>query len=345
MRSLYVVLSILIAITFACDDDFILYGEWENITVVYGLLDPADSMQRIIISKTFQNPDISSDDAEFYDSVYYNTELNVQLFEYEIIDTLISAYDSSNWKRTNREPIVFKLESIDNYSIYFSEEKLKELNKYILEIEVPGKAEKVSAQTILIGKFKVTRPIDYQIGYNSPIYMESYVRPYTVTWESGKYGRMYELTMQFNYDEIYNGDTLGSAIQFKYPTNIVDEVKLPGDNRVTEMRQRVGGENFFEAVADSIAVDSLIKRKAKSFDFFFYIGDNDLFRYVSTYKNRKNVALYTNIHNGIGLLASKYTFIVPGKFVSDETKDSLAYGKYTKALNFSNFRGIWDDRP
>lgn len=85
---------------------------------------------------------------------------------------------------------------------------------------------------------------------------------------------------------------------------------------------------------------------AKSLDFLFFVGDNTLYKYLSDINNTnvvKKIPDYTNIKNGIGIFASKYSFTVPGKFLSDETKDSLAFGYYTKPLNFANYQGIWKE--
>ena len=114
------ILLVAIVLLTACNDDFSINSEWEDITLVYGLLNSSDSIQYIKINKAFLGEGDVYEMAAVSDSIQYANELNVHLIEYEIIDKNTTPYNFDNWERTTREPILLtRTDEIPNYDTTF----------------------------------------------------------------------------------------------------------------------------------------------------------------------------------------------------------------------------------
>lgn len=365
MRLLHITLVIYLIIFSACDNSLPLNDDWEDITIVYGVLNSADTAHYIKINKAFLGDGNAYDMAKESDSIQYATELTVRLIEYELMEIngeLTDPYIERNWERTDRlDIILYRTDEISkdtlsengdepvfgsqvNY-LYKTTERLSPLFKYVLEIEVPGKAEVVSAETFLIGSMYVEKPRrNNPQTFNSPIHLQRYLRPEAMEWRSAIYGKMYEPVLRFNYIEIIDNDTTYESVELKYKTQIVVDTRMPSDFKGQDMKQEYGGEDFYYRIGESIKEKVDVKRKAIGLDFIFYIGGNNLNTYISASNSvgiGQNQSDYSNIVNGKGIFGARYTYTILNKEIYGEAIDSLAYGVYTKHLNFANYFGQW----
>ena len=74
MKKIYLLVSVFTIIFTSCDTDFDVNAEWEEVTVVYGLLDAGDEMktQQIKISKAFLGKMDALQMAQYADSINFD---------------------------------------------------------------------------------------------------------------------------------------------------------------------------------------------------------------------------------------------------------------------------------
>jgi hypothetical protein len=80
-------------------------------------------------------------------------------------------------------------------------------------------------------------------------------------------------------------------------------------------------------------------RKPATLDIALYVGSENYKQYIDAYNtdNDHGYTLWNCFHGGIGLFALKDKTVLTDLEMNQQTKDSLAYGMYTKHLKFSKW--------
>ena len=82
MKKIYLILSVFAIVFTACETDFDVNATWEEVTVVYGLLDAGDGkeLQQIKISKAFLGEMDALQMAQYADSINFDpNDLDVKI--------------------------------------------------------------------------------------------------------------------------------------------------------------------------------------------------------------------------------------------------------------------------
>lgn len=329
MRNIILYIVILFLFLFySCSTEFDVNADWEDITIVYCLLNIEDSIHYVKVNKAFLGEENAYITAQISDSLYYS-ELTVALEEwqeganqpYNIIDLVYN-------DEMDKEPGLFA--HVPNI-LYTTTHELNPVYEYKLNITVPDKDRSVSATTELLDELKVSKPTLY------PQEKVSLADTYTAKWESTENARIYELTLRFHYLEVIAGDTSEYFLDYGLPSRTSD--KLNGGQK---MEIEISGGMFMSFLASNILVDENVRRLAhkKAMDFMFVIGDDDLNTYIEVSQPSTGIVqdkpTFSNINNGIGLFASRFNKTIFGKSLTNNTLDSLAYGASTKYLNFAD---------
>ncbi|MDC0908959.1 hypothetical protein OAQ21_02435 [Flavobacteriales bacterium] len=91
MKKILVVVSFLAFIITSCETDFDVNSDWEEITVVYGLLNPNNDTQYVRINKAFLGDADAVAMASISDSINYDpSNLSVSLHKINFNDTVSS---------------------------------------------------------------------------------------------------------------------------------------------------------------------------------------------------------------------------------------------------------------
>jgi len=340
----------------SCNDDFSINSEWEDNTIVMGLLQSSDTAQYIKINKSFLGEGDVYEMAQVADSIQYSSELRVQLIEYIIIDANSSPFQSNNWKRTTRDTIeLYRTDEIEKNKInsdgedgtfgtdknylYKTKEQLIDGYKYKLLVLIPGKSQPVWSETYMISKLITTKP---SVNESRKIEMSSEVQPYTVKWKSAVFGKIYQPVVRFNYIEIAGNDSTYHSLLIEYPMQSVEEMRTPSSyDNGTELEQSVGGADFYRSLGQKIPEDPTVRRVSTTIDFIFLSGGKSYETYLNVSQTEvsygQTVPVYTNIYNGYGLFDSRYKFEVKEKILTVSSLDSLSNGRFTRKLNFENY--------
>ena len=322
MKKIYLILSVFAIVFTACETDFDVNADWEETTVVFGLLDAAKDIQFIKIKKAFLGEADAELMASFSDSVNYIPEdLKVVLYKINFNDTIDSVVlkDTLIIKdllNVNDEPGIF---SIDNNIIYYFNSPITDnfLNEdqtssttYSLVIKNIKTGNIVSATTKIIGAFNFSTNPSKFVFYNSTYGLDAYqdldwipsITPKAVAYQIG---------VRFHYkeDNVIK-DLFWNQIQVdKYESSLT-----------------LFGRDFISFLEGKLSKDNST-REFLSIDIIMTLGSQDLKTYMEVNSPITGIVQerpqFTNINNGIGLFSSRYTREYVNLPLSSESRDYL----------------------
>ncbi|QQS27503.1 MAG: DUF4249 family protein [Sphingobacteriales bacterium] len=337
-------LSVLLVVSLfinSCSTDFDVAADWEEITIIYGLLDKGKTNQYIRINKAFLSQNTSAlEIAPISDSLYHNPPAEV----------LLKAYDNqNNLKQTlTLEKVnaadegLVKDEGLFASNPYFLYKTSAALNAtYIYKVEITTADGKIiTAQTPVIDNFDAIRP---DPNFEVSLLSENY----TMRWSPSNNVGIYDMDLIVKYDEQRidaNGSivTLPKTLKWNVFSNLNRETSIE-QGRVT---YDLNVEAFFNVLLQNLSnVDSVQRRFFKSFDFYIHAGSNDLKTYNDVtfaqfgVTSSQNILEYSNVEGGLGLFASRYSKFIENVKLTDASIDLLACDPRTTALKFATHPG------
>ncbi|MEJ6796383.1 MAG: hypothetical protein QNK63_06700, partial [Flavobacteriales bacterium] len=212
----YFFLVLIASITFlSCNSDIDLTAPYEDVTIVYGLLDQTEDIQYIRINKSFLGDAPLADMASVRDSVEYDDsdfiskrvekwQGNVKLDEWELKDTLVEAINET----------IFYISGITDplRKVYYLDEAIEEGDniEYKVVVEIQNK-ESVFATTSLIKNTSgsISNPRSNTVGNSSQRIKFSDASStingiypnYKFKWRSEIGASLYELFLEMDYVE------------------------------------------------------------------------------------------------------------------------------------------------
>ena len=315
MKKIYLLVSVFTIIFTSCDTDFDVNAEWEEVTVVYGLLDAGDEMktQQIKISKAFLGKMDALQMAQFADSINFDQgELAVKVIRVKnngIRDTITldEVPTLRNVGVFNDSIIVYTFENnnfLNSNSIY----------ELLIKNNITG--NEVSSTTNIISGFNFDMGAGFPFGF-----IETWIpgnpsatkfSSTVVTWgNSTDNGVQYQIELIFNYNE---NDIAKNLI---YTSSVLEETNI----------FEFEGEKFFNFLKNELVKDPLIERKFLSIDLIMTVGSENLKTYRVINEEITGIVQerpqFTNINNGIGLFSSRFTKTRKGFSIANRTIDYL----------------------
>jgi len=288
----------------ACSTDFNINAEWQEITVVYGLLNQKETTHYIKINKAFLGDGNALTMAQIEDSSSYFNNLEVKVEEWKN-GAMTNFWYCDTTTIYNKEPGLFYYPKQILYK--FDAPSLYEDRTYKLSIKNKISGKLVTSETPMVRDFSITKPtMGWQASFTS-------VSSFEVKWESGKYGKRYQLDIRFYYREVQVGTTDTSdviAVDWLFPA-----VKSSGINGGEVLTTSFRGSAFYENLSYKIPVKPGYHRvpggSAYNVDFIFSVAGDDFNTYMEVAEPSTGIVQekpsYTNINNGIGIFSSRYT--------------------------------------
>jgi len=314
MKKIYLILSVFAIVFTACETDFDVNATWEEVTIVYGLLDAGDGkeVQQIKISKAFLGNMDALQMAQYADSINFDpNDLDVKIFRIknnEVIDsdTLSAVTIIRDGDLFNDTIIIYEFEKIDF---------LKSDSEYELLIENKASGNVVTGNTELISDFSFDLSDEYKFGfYNSNLADSAKYRSKLLIWDHFTNGKIYQVNISFDYSE--NGES----------KNLIwSQPLVTSDGNV--MNTLLEGEKFFAFLRNSIAKDDAKHRNFVNIDLIMTVGTSDLATYINVNQPITGIVQerpqFTNINNGIGIFSSRFTHVRNDVDLSSDTKNYL----------------------
>lgn len=287
----------------SCETDFDVNAQWEEVTIVYGLIDPNIEDQLIKINKAFLGEGDALQMASIADSSNYNpSDLLVRI--HRIRQQAFNQYDTISSVTLN-DTILDKddgLFSTDNNIIYTFKKPSSFYNTnslYALEIINLISGHKVTSQTEIINtfSFESLNP-SFEWGlYNGDLPDSLKFRTKNIEWQPSTNGVIYQLDIVINYIE--NNDTIN--LPWSQPL-----VEYTSGN----MSLKIKGDQFFQFLTTNLTNNT--PKQFLNLDLVMTVGSDDLKTYINVNKPFSGIVqerpVFSNINNGVGLFSSRFTY-------------------------------------
>lgn len=306
----------------ACENEVYINADYKETIVVYGLLDPQDSIQYIKVNKAYLNENIGAiEAAKISDSLYLDSTKVMlrRLSNGQLIEC------KAEEGPTKDSGIFANNKNI----LWVTREKIYPNEEYEITVTNPLTKTKAVSVTKTVGVTKLRSPFIDQTNVFSvgPEYV-------TISYVAAPNAYAYDARFHVYYDEIDAADTNKKTT--KMATWRVVNNFLVGNNS-TPMRQ-VPRLSFLQFLQSNITAAPNLKHRIRWVGISLYAGNQTLVDYISV--NEPSIGIvqkqaeYTNITGGFGLFASRSTTKVWGIPIDASSIIYLQKHELTKALNF-----------
>lgn len=335
-----IITSLVLGLIFwqSCSNDLDLNADWQDIPIVYGLIDINDENHYIRVEKAFLDPETSAVEvAQIADSIYYdNISVSIQVNGNQTVNFVrVNGEDEGIFK----EPGTFANSPNILYKISQAEANFQPGDVLDLMINRGDNLPVVTAQTIVVGTADIRTPGNTFAGEKKPLFFRNNP-PTTILWNASEFAPVYDLKLRFTYEE-FLATNPGQRDSFTIVLDIDKELENEGGNSSVGVSglQGVRESTFFAFLANNIPVKEGYQRVFKRIDIQVTGGSQEIqetFNILNAntgITSSQDIPTYTNLSEGRGIFASR-NMIRDARGMSDVNRDSLINGTLTKPLNF-----------
>lgn len=297
----------------SCNNDFDLYEDYRDISIVYCIADIADDTTWVKITKAFRGPGNVLLSAQNPDSSNYPYKLDATLTgvkngEYlepmvldtmtihnkEISDTIITAVGDT---------LILNPFYAPNQLVYYAVGKLDKDAEYKLSIN-KNNGETLVAESGVVDEFDVTYP------YRRIVFKNNVTG--SIEWLTAKNGARYIVTVRFNYSEYASGysDTVQKSIDW-----FLRSFNSKTINGGEVMEAKYNGADFFNLLENNIPPIANVERWVEDVEIEIVCGSRVLVTYLDINSSEaaafEEVPTYSNIDGGAGIFASRHVLLYP----------------------------------
>lgn len=280
----------------ACSTDVDNYATYKDISIVYGMMEPATDTTFVKISRAYLGPGNALLIAQEPDSSNYSGKLDAKLIKVKGANETIITLDTITKNNKLAGDSIFYF---PQQKLYYTTAPVDPAATYRLIISKGENAE-VSSSTDIVQNFDITFPTN-RINFHSTTTTQ-------VRWISAEKGKRYETKLVFYYKELLpdNPDTL-----FKTLTWNLGMLRSATTNGGENMEIVLTGEEFYTRLGSQMDNILNVKRWAGPVDVIISCAADELSTYIDVNAPSNSVIQeipeYTNIENGYGIFSSRRT--------------------------------------
>lgn len=334
MNRFKVSLVILIILFFTgCKKEININADWKEIPAVYCILNPHDTVQYLRLGRSFRASPEYEHSALQADSISYKPD-DVEVYLNKM-ENGIPVGPDLYFVPTNEIPKDSGMFTSHGYFIFSLHGSIQKNTEYKLTINFTKKNLQLISEIITLDELIVLEPnsieqrkVDF-----------THLNGFSVQWKPLANASIYQVVVAFKYCEITASDSINKILLWQSNNKISGlqtsdlSLEIPGD------------PGFYNFLVKNLSVNTQIKRRVLGLDFIVLAGGSELADYVLSSIMSANdpsvLNIYSNIQNGVGIFSSKTDTKISNKLFSDNTIDSLSYGRITKDLNFANHYGMF----
>ncbi|HEU4718244.1 MAG TPA: DUF4249 family protein [Bacteroidia bacterium] len=321
-----------------CTTDVDLLDNWKETTVIYGLLNQADTMQYIRIQKAFLGPDNAYTMAQEFDSINYINQLDVRLEEL-YNGNVINSWPLYPDTISNKAPGIFSYPMQVVYALHTGAPSFfNTAHQYHLVVKNNQTGNTADATTSLMSDFNMIAPQGPSI---SIVKINSNTMN-SISWGSCPKARIFQVGLTFHYSETdVNNNTVSKAT----PEWMLGTVYTDSLSALDPQSTTFDPNDFYRFIANNIPQDpNVVSRKDEFITITVYAGGEALYTYMETNGASNSVVqdrpFYTNINNGLGIFSARYGKSKTNLTLTPLTIDTLAMGQFTCGLRFKDRNGV-----
>lgn len=311
----------------SCNPDIEVNGEYQDIPVVYCVLDQSQEYQYVKVNKTFLGELSAIEMAKISDSLFYKN-VEVTLNQYNN-STLVRSWAFEEVDMPKDDGIFAN----DKNIIYRSQIPFGNINsdsKYELVVNIENGKYVVTGEAYLITGLKVTKPSRS----GSYIALANLDNEYEYRFNTVSQGYVYQMIVGFNYLEVNGSDTVYKS--FSWPMN----QQVIKDNG--EMSGRFSVTAFYNQIRSHIPpAENGLQRLVKmpeSVTFRLVGVSEDYYTYMQVSQPSSGIVQYnpefSNVVGGRGLFTSRTSSEVIHTTFNSKTLDFINRDEYISDLGF-----------
>ena len=326
MLKRFFLVAIVFLSLFSCDNKVDLNDEYQEITIVYGLLNTNDNQHFVKIIKAFQsegNVYISSIDPK---NSEFSIPREVWMDEY-VNGTKTRTISLDTLTINNKDSGIFYYPTQLVYATA-PNTKLIENAEYKLFVKNTQTGKIISSTTQTISPVSFTKP-------SSTSQSASFTGlTQKIEWDSPSHGKMYQVKIRFFYHSNDAGVISNGMVE-----KFIGEFRSNTDNGVQTCVIEFVNSTFFENLSLHIPVAKFGEtRYFDSIQYILDVANEDFTVYMDINKPSESIVqerpAYTNIEGGLGIFASRCSKTNRYTKLTKPAMDSLILGQYTKNLGF-----------
>lgn len=344
-RKLYALFLLTAAVLSSCTDDFTANGEWQEIPVVYCVLDQDEDTTYVRVQKCF----LGSGDQRNYmgikDSIYYPTDaLDVVLEEWTSWTDSKGLMHKSGNEAVKRYDFVCSTVSAKQEGDFVSGEvpiykcctkgclDSTKMYRLVVKKRVGGDTVATAETPLVYGEYHLERPNSARMFDFSGSGRDKFCE---MMWYAMKNARRYQVRVKFKYndfiDTVYASgvrDTIRTPHEFDIAGPVVKSSMKTSERYVST---NLSHQQFLGVIKDNLKDSKTPKVAADSVGIFIDCCTEDLAAYMyaasPTGSFNTESFTYTNVKGGLGVVASRRTHLVTSVPVRTD-----ATSNYRKAL-------------
>jgi hypothetical protein len=313
MKFTRLVLSLvaLVVLTVSCDQDIDINDNWEDVGVVYGLLNPNATVNWVRIERGYLGTEPASASFNQPDSLYYDT---LQVFLYGIDDDG-DTLDTRELIKDQSINLDSGLFTTEDYRLYRTEETIppslgrldQDLTYHLRVVKVGTNFKDTKASTELVEP-RISSTSGFRFSRPNPNVTPNQRPEYTgqIAWYDSDRAEMYEIDVYFFYRELdtTTGVTISKSFKIDFETQIG-----PFSPTTRPRESNKNQHNLYEAIAANVPVNEDMLRFYDKMRIEIWAGGEMLRRY--TQLNEPSTSLsqtrpeFMQVDNGIGMLSSR----------------------------------------
>ncbi len=334
MNKLLKVFCAIVLLQSSCKTDIDLLAPYKETMVIYGLLDPSDSVQVLRINRAFLGEGDAYTFAQVPDSFNYRDILDVKLERYNKDSVKTGTITLERFEGpplssgifATQPNILYRTTGAD--SIYQDDGGEYKMIVYNRE-----------SGLTTVSRTEVVNKISLFESPSSGGSVDLVGNPFVIKWNAGNNAKFYDVYIRFHYREIEKANTSNiqdKTVEWQVGT-AVDNINSSSNPLLTIPLSK---ESFYGSVRRSINPDNAVDRYFLGMDFLYYGGTSDLYTYIQVNKPPTGIVQsipdFSNIEDGVGIFSSRFSQILKSKQLSPASKDTLANGYLTGDLGFKN---------
>ncbi len=327
----YIILFLTIVLFNSCSTELDVNADYQETPILFGLINQSDSINYVRLQRAFSNQDGNAlEIAKDFDSLYYDTtkvvlklvEKDLQNGEEEIVDILVPEYNE------DKAPGDFAAPGQYVYKTDFNSFQ-PEGYEYIFTFENKITGLVATAKTDVVGCERIIAPVRYScttgdfigaLRRNLDFNEDGSMNPLSfVEFDGPENAAFYALEAVVEYTVEYlednkDTDTFNTAVSpWSVITLDLDENvtgKSYGDNGSLPIGETSFGSYLARVIdTENDEAEGVRERALLSIQFTFYYYNESYENYLEVNGNFNPLSqtkpLYTNVQNGLGLIASR----------------------------------------
>lgn len=299
-----------------CHPDLDLVGEGDPVPVVYAVLDAADSLHSVKVTRSISGEAPVNDLIGEKDVYYENLEIQLHDADQGIRASFFPV------DIPGKEPGLFRVSP----NRIFQYPGVLPDGDYTLRIAGPALPSDLNAAISLFSDMELL----YPASASKRIYL--YDDPVRFTFTAANKAMSYELALILEFAESrLSGDSIRSVTYVRS----VRQGEL--EHHGNQLTFRLYSDPFYAHLGRKLSdTTGVAYRRPRSLTLRLTAADAELDRYISQLNGDSPIATsYTgNVENGIGIVAAKYSVTRSNRQLSPKAQDSLRFGRFTRNLRF-----------